>query len=36
MAACAIGHIEAHGDLFEGAAAIHDEKLATPRPNDAP
>jgi hypothetical protein len=34
--ACKIGHIEIHGDLFEGAAAVHDEKLATPRPNDAP
>ena len=34
--ACAIGHIEIHGDLFEGAAAAHDEKLATPRPNDVP
>jgi hypothetical protein len=36
MAACALGHIEAHGDLFEGAALVHDEKLATARPNDAP
>jgi hypothetical protein len=36
MPACAIGHIESHGDLFEGAALVHDEKLATPRPNDAP
>jgi len=34
--ACRIGHIEVHGDLFEGAAAVHDEKLATPRPNDVP
>jgi hypothetical protein len=34
--ACAIGHIEAHGDLFDGAAAAHAEKLATPRPNDVP
>lgn len=34
--ACAIGHIEAHGDLFDGAALVHDEKLATPRPNDVP
>jgi hypothetical protein len=36
MPACRIGHIEVHGDLFEGAALVHDEKLATPRPNDAP
>ncbi|HTV76635.1 MAG TPA: hypothetical protein VMF03_00120, partial [Steroidobacteraceae bacterium] len=36
FAACAIGHIEVRGDLFEGAAAVHDERLATPRPNDAP
>ncbi|HEV2703995.1 MAG TPA: hypothetical protein VGV09_20385 [Steroidobacteraceae bacterium] len=34
--ACLIGHIDSHGDLFDGAAAFHDEKLATPRPNDAP
>ena len=34
--ACAIGHIEAHGDLFDGAAAAHAERLATPRPNDVP
>jgi hypothetical protein len=33
---CRIGHIEIHGDLFEGAAAAHDERLATPRPNDVP
>jgi hypothetical protein len=36
IATCAIGHIEVHGDLFEGAAALHDETLATPRPNDVP
>jgi hypothetical protein len=36
FAACALGHIEAHGDLFDGAAARHDESLATHRPNDAP
>jgi hypothetical protein len=36
FAACALGHIEIHGDLFEGAAAVHDEKLATSRPNEAP
>jgi len=36
FAACAIGHIEIHGDLFDGAAAAHDETLAAPRPNDAP
>jgi hypothetical protein len=34
--ACVIGHIEIHGDLFDGAAQVHDEKLATPRPNDGP
>jgi hypothetical protein len=34
--ACLIGHIDSHGDLFDGAALIHDERLATPRPNDAP
>jgi hypothetical protein len=34
--ACVIGHIDVHGDLFDGAAQIHDEKLSTPRPNDAP
>lgn len=36
MPTCVIGHIETHADLFEGAAAVHDEKLATPRPNDVP
>jgi hypothetical protein len=36
FAACALGHIEAHGDLFDGAAARHDESLATHRPSDAP
>ena len=36
FAACAIGHIEVHGDLFDGAAQRHDETLATHRPNDAP
>ena len=36
FAACALGHIEIHGDLFEAAATVHDEKLATPRPNEAP
>lgn len=34
--ACLIGHIDSHGDLFDGAALVHDERLATPRPNDAP
>ena len=34
--ACRIGHIEIHGDLFDGAATAHDERLATPRPNDVP
>jgi hypothetical protein len=34
--ACRIGHIESRGDLFDGAAAAHDERLATPRPNDVP
>jgi hypothetical protein len=33
---CLIGHIEIHGDLFENAAALHDEKTATARPNDLP
>ncbi|HEX3838368.1 MAG TPA: hypothetical protein VHW25_15495 [Steroidobacteraceae bacterium] len=33
---CRIGHIESHGDLFEGAAAAHDERLATPGPNEVP
>ena len=36
FAACALGHIEIHGDLFDGAAAAHAESLATPRPNDVP
>jgi hypothetical protein len=34
--ACAIGHIEIHGDLFENMAAVLDENEATPRPNDVP
>ncbi len=34
--ACLIGHIETHGDLFDGAAAAHSDTLAAPRPNDAP
>jgi hypothetical protein len=33
---CLIGHIEIHGDLFENAAALHDEKTSTARPNDVP
>jgi hypothetical protein len=36
MPACLIGHIDIHGDLFEGAAAAHDARLATPGPNDVP
>jgi hypothetical protein len=36
MPICLIGHIEIHGDLFENAAALHDEKTATARPNDVP
>jgi hypothetical protein len=36
LPACMIGHIEIHGDLFEGAALVHDARLATPRPNDVP
>lgn len=36
FAACALGHIELHGDLFDGAAARHGETLATHGPNDAP
>jgi hypothetical protein len=34
--ACAIGHIEIHGDLFENMAVVLDENEATPRPNDVP
>jgi hypothetical protein len=33
---CLIGHIEIHGDLFENAAALHDERTSTARPNDVP
>jgi hypothetical protein len=33
---CRIGHIEIHGDLFEGAAAAHGDRLATPGPNEVP
>ena len=33
---CRIGHIEIHGDLFDDAARIHDERLATPGPNEVP
>jgi hypothetical protein len=33
---CRIGHIETHGDLFDDAARIHDERLATPGPNEVP
>jgi hypothetical protein len=33
---CSIGHIEIHGDLFDGAAAVHDARLATPGPNEVP
>jgi hypothetical protein len=36
MPICFIGHIEIHGDLFENAAALHDEKTSTARPNDVP
>jgi hypothetical protein len=34
--ACVIGHIEIHGDLFEGIAGSRDETTATARPNDVP
>jgi hypothetical protein len=33
---CRIGHIESHGDLFEGAAKAHGDRLATPGPNEVP
>jgi hypothetical protein len=33
---CRIGHIEIHGDLFDGAAAVHDARLSTPGPNEVP
>jgi hypothetical protein len=33
---CRIGHIESHGDLFDNAARVHDERLATPGPNEVP
>jgi hypothetical protein len=33
---CLIGHIEIHCDLFENAAALHDEKTSTARPNAVP
>jgi hypothetical protein len=36
MPICLIGHIEIHGDLFENAAALHDERTSTARPNDVP
>ena len=34
--ACAIGHIEVHGDLFDDAAREQGERLATAGPNDVP
>jgi len=34
--ACAIGHIEIHGDLFQNMATALDESEATARPNDVP
>ena len=34
--ACAIGHIDSHGDLFEGMNEKHGERLATPRADDVP
>jgi hypothetical protein len=33
---CRIGHIEIHGDLFDGAAKAHGDRLATPGPNEVP
>jgi hypothetical protein len=33
---CRIGHIEVHGDLFDGAAKAHSDRLATPGPNEVP
>jgi hypothetical protein len=36
LPACLLGHMEARGDLFEGAATAHEERLAAPRPNDVP
>jgi hypothetical protein len=33
---CAIGHIETYGDLFDNAARVHDERLATAGPNTVP
>jgi hypothetical protein len=33
---CRIGHIEIHGDLFDGAATAHGDRLATPGPNEVP
>lgn len=34
--ACAIGHIEVHGDLFDDALREQGERLATAGPNDVP
>jgi hypothetical protein len=34
--ACVIGHIEAHGDLFDDAERAQGERLATAGPNDVP
>lgn len=36
LPACAIGHIEIHGDLFRSMAAVLDENEAAARPNDVP
>jgi hypothetical protein len=36
LPACAIGHIDSRGDLFENTAATLDEKSGTARPNDGP
>ncbi|HEY6454827.1 MAG TPA: hypothetical protein VIY90_06025 [Steroidobacteraceae bacterium] len=33
---CRIGHVEIHGDLFDGAAKAHGDRLATPGPNEVP
>lgn len=34
--ACALGHIESHGDLFKNMVTVLDEHEATARPNDVP
>jgi hypothetical protein len=36
LPACAIGHIESRGDLFQNMAATLDERSRTTRPNDVP